>query len=145
MDQKTFEHLRASVWPLLEEVYSLPDGILNAIAGVETGGTYNARARNAASGAAGLFQLTPITLEQLRLDTGINFDPFAPGAASAAAALLLRRHLRTFRGDVSLALAAYNAGEGRVKRFLREVQAQGSGSLPVETARYVKKVTGALA
>lgn len=137
-------HLQSNVWPLLEQVYGLPVGVLNAIAGVETGGTYNTRARNAASGAAGLFQLTPITLEQLRLDTGINFDPFSPGAASAGAALLLRRHLRTFRGDVSLALAAYNAGEGRIKRFLREVQAQGTGKLPVETARYVRKVTGAL-
>ena len=137
-------HLQSNVWPLLEQVYGLPVGVLNAIAGVETGGTYNTRAKNAASGAAGLFQLTPITLEQLRLDTGINFDPFSPGAASAAAALLLRRHLRTFRGDVSLALAAYNAGEGRVKKFMREVQAQGTGKLPVETARYVQRVTGAL-
>lgn len=137
-------HLQFNVWPLLEQVYGLPVGVLNAIAGVETGGTYNTRARNAASGAAGLFQLTPITLEQLQLDTGIRFDPFSPGAASAAAALLLRRHLRTFRGDVSLALAAYNAGEGRIKRFLREVQSQGVGKLPVETARYVQKVTGAL-
>ena len=137
-------HLQSNVWPLLEQVYGLPVGVLNAIAGVETGGTYNTRARNAASGAAGLFQLTPITLEQLQLDTGIRFDPLSPGAASAAAALLLRRHLRTFRGDVSLALAAYNAGEGRVKRFIREVQAQGTGKLPVETARYVQKVTGAL-
>ena len=137
-------HLQSNVWPLLEQVYGLPVGVLNAIAGVETGGTYNTRARNAASGAAGLFQLTPITLEQLQLDTGIRFDPLSPGAASAAAALLLRRHLRTFRGDVSLALAAYNAGEGRVKRFMREVQAQGTGKLPVETARYVQKVTGAL-
>ena len=144
MDQRTFEHLQASVWPTLEQAYSLPAGILNAIATVETGGTFNARARNAASGAAGLFQLTPITLEQLQIDTGIRFDPFSPGAASAAAALLLRRHLRTFRNDLSLALAAYNAGEGRVKRFLREVQAQGTGKLPVETARYVQKVTGAL-
>lgn len=138
------EHLQTSVWPLLEQVYGLPQGVLNAIAAVETGGTYNTRASNRASGAAGLFQLTPITLEQLRLDTGINFDPFSPGAASAAAALLLRRHLRTFRGDVSLALAAYNAGEGRIKRFLREVQAQGTGKLPVETARYIEKVRGAL-
>lgn len=138
------DHLRSSVWPLLEQSYDLPQGVLSAIATVETGGRFDPRAVNAASGASGLFQLTPITLEQLRLDTGIRFDPFSPGAASAAAALLLRRHLRTFQGDVSLALAAYNAGEGRVKRFLREIQAQGSGKLPLETARYIQKVTGAL-
>ena len=138
------DHLRGSVWPLLEQAYDLPQGVLGSIASVETGGRFDARAVNPGSGAAGLFQLTPITLKQLQIDTGIAFDPFSPGAASAAAALLLRRHLRTFRGDVSLALAAYNAGEGRIKRFLREVQAQGTGKLPVETARYVQKVTGAL-
>ena len=138
------DHLRGSVWPLLEQAYGLPQGVLGAIASVETGGRFDARAVNPGSGAAGLFQLTPITLKQLQIDTGIAFDPFSPGAASAAAALLLRRHLRTFQGDVSLALAAYNAGEGRVKRFLREVQAQGTGKLPLETARYIDKVRGAL-
>lgn len=137
------DHLRESVWPLLEQAYGLPAGVLGAIASVETGGRFDARAVNPGSGAAGLFQLTPITLKQLQIDTGIAFDPFSPGAASAAAALLLRRHLRTFQGDVSLALAAYNAGEGRVKRFLREVQAQGTGKLPLETARYIDKVRGA--
>lgn len=138
------DHLRLSVWPLLEEVYNLPSGVLGAIASVETGGRFDPRAVNAVSGAAGLFQLTPVALEQLRLDTGIRFDPFSPGAASAAAALLLKRQLRIFGGDVSLALAAYNAGEGRVKRFVRDVQTQGTGKLPVETARYIQKVTGAL-
>ena len=144
MDQRTFEHLQASVWPTLERAYSLPSGILGAIASVETGGTFDARAYNAASGAAGLFQLTPIALAQVKQDSGVSFNPYSPGAASAAAALLLRRYLRMFRGDVNLAIAAYNAGEGTVKRFLTQVQAQGVGKLPVETARYIPKVLGAL-
>lgn len=137
-------HLQTNVWPLLERAYGLPAGILGAIATVETGGTFNTRAVNAASGAAGLFQLTPIALAQVQQDSGIRFDPFSPGAASAAAALLLRRYLRLFKGDVNLAIAAYNAGEGTVKRFLTQVQSQGRGKLPVETARYIPKVLGAL-
>jgi len=137
-------HLRSAVWPALERVYGLPSGLLNAIATVETGGTFNARAYNNASGAAGLFQLTPIALEQVRLDTGVRFDPMSPGAASGAAALLLRRYLRMFRGDVNLALAAYNAGEGAVKKFLTQVQTQGVGRLPRETANYIPKVLGVL-
>lgn len=137
-------HLQTSVWPLLERAYGLPQGILGAIAQVETGGRFDARALNPGSGAAGLFQLTPIALAQVQQDSGVRFDPYSPGAASAAAALLLRRYLRMFNGDVSLALAAYNAGEGRVKRFINEVRERGSGRLPVETARYIPKVLGAL-
>ncbi|NBO56416.1 MAG: hypothetical protein EBU84_17900, partial [Actinobacteria bacterium] len=107
-------HLQQSVWPLLEQVYGLPSGVLNAISAVETGGTYNPLLVN--RDAKGLFQIRPIALQQLKIDTGIDFDPLSPGAASAAAALLLRRQLRMFRGDVSLAIAGYNAGEGRVRQ-----------------------------
>lgn len=138
------EHLQQNVWPLLEEVYGLPSGVLNAIASVETGGTYNTRAFNAESKAAGLFQLTPVALKQLAIDTGINFDPYSAGSASAAAAILLRRQLRIFQGDISLAIAGYNAGEGRVKRYLTQVRVEGKGSLPLETALYIKKIRGAL-
>lgn len=144
MDQRAFEHLQASVWPTLERAYSLPSGILRAIASVETGGTFNARLYNAKSKAAGLFQLRPIALEQIRLDTGIVIDPFSPGAASAAAALLLRRYFRMFRGNVNLAIAAYNAGEGTVKRFIEQNQEEGIGKLPLETVKYIPKVLGAL-
>lgn len=139
-----FEHLRASVWPLLERAYGLPSGLLEAIASVETGGRFDPRARNPASGAAGLFQLTPIAIAQVLQDSGVRIDPFNPGSASAGAALLLRRYFRMFGGDVSLALLAYNAGEGRARQFLREVQSKGKGSLPRETAVYIPKVLGAL-
>lgn len=134
------EHLETTIWPFLENHYGLPSGLLNAIATVETGGTYNPRAYNAQSGAAGLFQLTQITLEQLRLDTGIRFDPLIPGPASTAAALLLRKHLQTFGGQLTLALAAYNAGQGTVRKFLKDVQSIGRGKLPRETVRYIPRV-----
>lgn len=134
------EHLRSVVWPILELNYGLPSGILSAIANVETGGTFNPSLVNPTSQAKGLFQLRPIALEQVRLDSGIRFDPLNPGASSAAAAILLRRYFRMFRGDVNLMLAAYNAGEGTVKRFLTSVQQTGQGALPRETVRYVPKV-----
>jgi membrane-bound lytic murein transglycosylase D len=137
-------HLQQSVWPLLERAYGLPQGILGAIAQVETGGRFDARALNPGSGAAGLFQLTPIALEQVRQDAGVRVDPYNPGQASAGAALLLRRYFRMFGGDVSLALVAYNAGEGRARQFMRDVQQGGTGRLPRETAQYIPKVLGAL-
>lgn len=137
-------HLQQNVWPVLESAYGLPRGILNAIATVETGGTFNAGLVNRASQAKGLFQLRPIALEQVRLDSGIQFDPLNAGAASAAAAILLRRYLRLFRGEVTLAVAAFNAGEGNVRRFLQQVRDEGSGALPRETVRYIPKVLGVL-
>lgn len=137
------EHLRATVWPFLEEHYGLPAGLLDAIASVETGGTYNPRAYNPNSRASGLFQLTPIALEQLRRDTMIEFDPMSAGASSTAAAILMRRHLKMF-GNLTLALAAYNAGEGTVRRFIADARASGRGRLPKETVRYIPKVLGAM-
>jgi len=137
-------HLRESVWPVLERVYGLPDGILNAIAFVETGGRYDAQATNRGSGAAGLFQLTPIALAQVAKDTGLSIDPYNPGQSSAGAALLLRRYFRMFNNDMSLALVAYNAGEGRARRFLNEVRERGTGTLPRETANYLPRVMGAI-
>lgn len=139
----TLEHLRTNVWPVLETAYGLPAGLLQAIATVETGGRFDPRAYNPVSRAAGLFQLTPVALEQLRLDYGIRVDPLSPAQASTAAALLMRRHLRMFQ-ELNLALAAYNAGEGTVRRYLREVQARGSGRLPRETVRYIPAVLSEL-
>ena len=140
----SLQHLRQTVWPVLEQSYGLPAGILNAIANVETGGTFNPTLVNRSSQAKGLFQLRPIALEQVRLDSGILFDPLSAGAASAAAAILLRRYLRLFAGEVTLAIAAFNAGEGNVRRFVQQVRDEGSGALPRETVRYIPKVLGAL-
>ena len=139
----SLQHLRQTVWPVLEQSYGLPAGILNAIANVETGGTFNPTLINRTSQAKGLFQLRPIALEQVRLDSGIQFDPLSAGAASAAAAILLRRYLRLFAGEVTLAIA-FNAGEGNVRRFVQQVRDEGSGALPRETVRYIPKVLGAL-
>lgn len=136
-------HLQSSVWPLLEQAYGLPAGILRAIAQVETGGTFNPSLVNSSSKAKGLFQLRPIALEQVRLDSGISFDPLSPGAASAAAAILLRRYFRMFK-DTNLAIAAYNAGEGNVRRFVTDARTYGTGRLPAETVNYIPKVLGAL-
>jgi soluble lytic murein transglycosylase-like protein len=59
-------------------------------------------------------------------------DPFDPAQAVDGAARLLSDHLATF-GSVPLALAAYNAGPGAVRRY--------DGVPPyAETQHYVQKV-----
>jgi hypothetical protein len=82
-------------------------------------------------GALGVAQFIPETAARRGLA-----DPFDHDAAIAASARYLA-DLRQRFGNLGLAAAAYNAGEGRVERWL----AQG-GALPDETERYVSAITG---
>ncbi|SIT43190.1 Soluble lytic murein transglycosylase-like protein (fragment) [Paraburkholderia piptadeniae] len=98
-----------------------------AVIDVESGGNPFAVSPK---GAMGLMQLMPPTGRQQGAD-----DLFDPAQNLLAGARLLDALLATF-GDVSLALAAYNAGEGAVRKF-------GGGIPPyAETRRYVERVMG---
>ena len=82
-------------------------------------------------GAQGIAQFMPSVAAEKGLD-----DPFDPIKALPASARLLRE-LRMQFGNLGLVAAAYNAGPGRVARWLeRRVD------LPRETRNYVVKVTG---
>jgi membrane-bound lytic murein transglycosylase D len=98
------------------------------------------------SGAAGLFQLMPATakLYGLRVSTFSFLDQrFKPEEnARAAARNLAKLHAR-FK-EWRLALAAYNAGEGAVRRLLEKHKAKTfdgiATHLPAETQMYVPRV-----
>ena len=108
--------------------YALPAGLLAAVAQVESGGNPNAVS---SAGAVGLMQLMPGTARGL----GVR-DSRDPAQAVDGAARLLRDHLRSF-GSVDLALAAYNAGPGAVRKH--------DGIPPyAETQNYVRKVNALL-
>jgi len=79
-------------------------------------------------GAQGLMQLMPDTARDLMVD-----DPFDPYDNLRGGVRYLRQMLDTFGGDVTLAVAAYNAGPGAV---------QDSNAVPPypETRTYVKRV-----
>ncbi|GLY03255.1 hypothetical protein Acsp01_36340 [Actinoplanes sp. NBRC 101535] len=109
--------------------YDVPPRLLAAVAKVES--DFNPGAVSS-SGAQGLMQLMPSTARGL----GVR-DPFDPAQAVDGAARLLRQHMREF-GSVELALAAYNAGAGAVRRH--------DGIPPyAQTQAYVPKVQKALA
>jgi hypothetical protein len=83
------------------------------------------------AGAEGIAQFMPRTAAEYGLS-----DPRDPGPAIATAARLLA-DLKIQFGNLGLAAAAYNAGTGRVMRWLRR-----QSDLPAETRLYVAAVTG---
>lgn len=83
------------------------------------------------AGAQGVAQFMPDTAAEVGLD-----DPFDPLKALPASARLLRK-LRDNFGNIGLAAAAYNAGSGRIQKWLAR-----QSDLPRETRDYVRIITG---
>ena len=63
-------------------------------------------------GAQGLMQLMPDTAKELEVE-----DSFDPEENILAGVRYLKRQLKNFQNNVSLALAAYNAGENAVRKY----------------------------
>ncbi|UCF95522.1 MAG: lytic transglycosylase domain-containing protein [Desulfobacterales bacterium] len=105
--------------------YQLPPALLTAVVRAES--DFKVTAVSPA-GAQGLMQLMPATAREL----GVN-DPFDIEQNINGGARYLRQMLDRFDGDLRLALAAYNAGPGTVKKF--------GGDVPYpETRLYVERV-----
>jgi soluble lytic murein transglycosylase-like protein len=85
------------------------------------------------TGAMGLMQLMPETAESLKAN-----DPFDPAQNIEAGARYLKQMLERFKGDIRLALAAYNAGPEKVDGPKPAVP-----DIP-ETRAYVESIYAAL-
>jgi soluble lytic murein transglycosylase-like protein len=82
--------------------------------------------------AQGLMQIIPATAERFDVE-----DPYDPEQNIEGGVRYLRWLLKEFKGDVKLALAGYNAGEGNVKKCGNQVPEFK------ETQDYVKKIVKA--
>jgi len=108
----------------------------------EVESSFNPAARSPV-GARGLYQFMPATGRSFGLEKGPPDERLNPGKSARAAAMYLKTLYRRF-DSWPLALAAYNAGEGRVGRNLKKHQVTSFSAiaphLPAETRMYVPKV-----
>ncbi len=103
--------------------YGVSESLLKAIAKAES--NFNAKDVSSA-GAKGVMQLMPVTAKSL----GVK-DVFDPEQNIMGGAKCIKQKLKEFNGNVRLALAAYNAGSGAVKRH---------GGIPSYCKNYINKV-----
>ena len=108
------------------KMYKIPHTLVHAVITAES--SYNPDAISRA-GAVGLMQLMPETAKQYGVSNRRD-----PKQSIYGGSRYLRHLLKLFKNDLSLALAAYNAGEGAVKKYGNKIPPYK------ETRNYVNKV-----
>ncbi|MDA3914865.1 lytic transglycosylase domain-containing protein [Oleiagrimonas sp.] len=141
-----YEYMRYRMWPAYHKA-GLPEAILFGILAKESGGKVHAVSR---SGAAGPLQFMYSTGRRFGLTTVNGFDErFDPTLSAKANAAYMNEQLKQFNDNLELTLAAYNGGEGRVRRLVGGDPSVSFYdpkiyfSLPAETRDYVPMVLAA--
>jgi soluble lytic murein transglycosylase-like protein len=107
-------------------MYNVDPLLIKSIIKHESG--FNPQARSGA-GAGGLMQLMPATAKQV----GVN-NVYDPKQNIAGGIKYFAQQLENFNGNTALALAAYNAGAGNVKKYGNKVPPFK------ETQKYVRSI-----
>jgi soluble lytic murein transglycosylase-like protein len=107
------------------KAFDLDEALIKAVIKVES--NYDPKAVSA-RGAQGMMQLIPATAREMQVN-----DPFNAADNIRGGSRYLRQMLDQFGGNLELALAAYNAGPGNVRRY---------GGVPpfAETQNYIQQV-----
>lgn len=122
LDINKYDHLISKA----ADKFKLDSALIKAIIKAES--NFNHRAVSPV-GAQGLMQLMPKTASFLKVD-----DSFHPEKNIEGGARYLSYLLKTYRGNLSLALAAYNAGEKAVAKYNYNIPPYK------ETQNYVRRV-----
>ncbi len=141
-----YAYLRPQMWPAYERA-GLPEALLFGILAKESAGRVHSFSR---AGAAGPLQFMPATAQRFGIAQVNGRDGrLDPAAAARANVSYLQEQFQVFNGNLELSLAAYNGGEGRMRRLAAQHPGKGFWSdriffaLPVETRDYVPKVIAA--
>lgn len=129
----TRQQKREHLIPLIRqtaEIHSMDPALLAALIDVESGFDPTAVSPK---GAMGLMQLIPKTASQYRLA-----EPYNPVQNLDAGTRYLKDLLALHDGNIALAIAAYNAGQGSVSHYKRRIPPYG------ETLLYVPRVLSKL-
>ncbi|MES2067547.1 MAG: lytic transglycosylase domain-containing protein [Pseudomonadota bacterium] len=116
--------------------FGLPEGWIWAVMRAESRGDPRALSP---VGAMGLMQIMPTTWATLTARYALGSDPYDVRANINAGAAYLREMLDRY-GDLATALAAYNAGPGRVNEWR-----SGARALPAVTRAYVDRIASTVA
>lgn len=128
-EEQTRELTLDEIFNKVSEEYGVDVNLLRAVAQAESGFDTNAVSY---CGAMGIMQLMPATAKSLGVD-----DPFDAEQCITGGAKMLGYLLDDYNGNVSLALAAYNAGSGSVQKY--------NGVPPYnETINYINKINDIL-
>ena len=122
LDVKKYDHLINSA----AHKFNLDSALIKAVIKAES--NFNHKAVSPV-GAQGLMQLMPKTASSLNVK-----DSFHPEKNIEGGARYLRYLLNLYKGNLPLALAAYNAGEGAVAKYNYNIPPYR------ETQNYVKRV-----
>lgn len=118
-----------TIFEEVSEEYGVDVNLLKAVAQAESGFDVNAVS---SCGAMGIMQLMPATANSLGVE-----DPYDARQNITGGAKMLAYLLDDYNGNVTLALAAYNAGSGAVHKY---------GGVPpyAETQNYIRKINDIL-
>jgi len=128
-----------------EHAGELDDALVLAVIKTESGFRENVESR---AGAQGLMQLMPATAAEMAQQSGLaDFQPddvWLPEVNIRLGVFYLNRLMNLY-GCIELALAAYNAGQGRVNGWLRDPEISPDGetlyAIPFpETYNYLRRV-----
>ncbi|HEV7777104.1 MAG TPA: transglycosylase SLT domain-containing protein [Luteibacter sp.] len=141
-----YEYMRYLMWPQYQKA-DLPEALLFGIIAKESGGKVHAVSR---SGASGPLQFMYATGLRFGLSNEDGFDQrFDPALSARANAAYLDEQLAAFNNNLELTLAAYNGGEGRMRRMAQAspgvsfYDPQIYNQLSPETREYVPMVLAA--
>jgi soluble lytic murein transglycosylase len=132
----------------LQQIYSTenPDllDLIGRVKAQEHGVDAHGNFLTSPAGAIGPMQVMPDTAPEAAALAGVPWDEHAYRTDAAYNELIgiayLSEQLRKYDGDVTRALAAYNAGPNRTDHALEKHGEKWLASMPAETREYVARI-----